>query len=204
MITTTLLALLAATDVNSAADVEAPKPKPAWAFQLSLGAPTVLGGSFALSGATSGALGGLGALGVARPLFTNALIIERAFGEQWTGLTSISFGYSAFGAGLSNTSGAAMLGARWYATRAYDGFFVGPEFLGQLNVTESSTLPLTTTNSWGLGVRARAGWTQPFGEHFILSGSAGLGATVALTSSTTASQTLNVSLDVQLAAGLVF
>lgn len=209
MITTTLLTLLAAAEVStSSIPVEPPAP-PTWSVQLSLAAPSLLGASFSLGPQTTSGLGGLtgglGALGfssIPQPSFSNGITIERALGEKWSGVLSGSFGYST--SSLTTLSGAGMLGARWYAKRTFDGFWAGPELLFMANTMDASSLGLSAFRTYAGGVRGRAGWTQPFGEHFLVSGSAGLGANLAWTTTPSSQQTLNLGLDLALSAGLVF
>lgn len=55
-----------------------------------------------------------------------------------------------------------------------------------------------------VGVRGRAGRTQRFGAHFLVSASAGLGANVDWTTGTFSQTTLDFSIDGTLSAGLMF
>lgn len=213
MTTITLLTLLAAAEVSSSPELETPE-RPTWGVQLSLASPTLVGASFELGGSP-----GLGVLGtIVRPGFGNALTLERAFSERWSGTASLSFGFTSVGP-LNTTTGSGMLGARWYAKRAFDGFWGGPELLFQLNVTDMTGLSAlgglggvgtlgglgtASLRTYAAGVRGRAGWTQPFGEHFTVTASAGLGANVAWQTTPLAHQNLNLGLDVALGAGLVF
>lgn len=213
MITTTLLTLLAAAEVSTTtATTEAPPPTEpkTWSIQLSLASPSVLNASFDISPPT-GSLGGLlgaaggGVLGgISRPFFSNGLTVERSLGEKWSGLASLSFGYGSTGAPVTTISGSGVLGARWYSSRVFDGFFAGPELLFLVNTLEAPTLGFPSSRSYAGGVRGRAGWTQPFGEHFIVSGSAAVGANVMWSTSPLQQQTLNLTLELALAAGLVF
>lgn len=198
MLTTLVMAVLAANEVNTVDDSVTSSP-PTWSVQLSLATPSVLGASVALeSGASPG---GLGVLGVIRPSFANALTVEHAFGERWTGVGSLSFG-ATFMPPLTTMAGAGVLGARWYATRALEGFFVGPEVMFQLNTTDVPGL--TGIKTYAAGAGARLGWLQRFGDHFMASASAGLNANVAWLTVPSTMQTLNVGLDLALAAGLLF
>ncbi|MFT3711358.1 MAG: hypothetical protein QM817_27310 [Archangium sp.] len=184
-------------------------------MQLSVTSPSLVGASFALGPGGSGLLGGLvggvaglGSLaglgvGVLRPAFGNELTLERAFGPSWSGIASLSVSYSA--SAFNSFGGGGMLGARWYAKRTFDGFFAGPELLFQASVTDVPPgFGLSSLRSYAGGVRGRAGWTQPFGEHFVVSASVGLGANLAWATAPTSQQTLNLTLDAALAAGLVF
>lgn len=220
MTSLTLLTLLAAAEVSSSSPAPDAPERGTWGVQLSLASPTLVGASFDLGGTP-----GIGVLGsVVRPGFSNALTLERAFTERWSAVASLSFGFTSAGP-VNTTTGSGMLGARWYAKRAFDGFWAGPELLFQLNLTEAPSglsalgglggagslgavggLSATPMRSYAGGVRGRAGWTQPFGEHFTVTASLGLGANVAwqTTPLPFARQNLNLGLDVALGAGLVF
>lgn len=202
MLTTLLMAVFAANEVNP---VEAEEPK--WAIQLSLAAPSILHSSFALGGNSGSALGGLGGaslLGVSRPGFATALTVERAFGEHWTGAASLGIDTNVSSV-FTTISGTGVLGARWYAKRSLDGFFVGPEVMFRLNTIHTELEGIAEYRFYAAGAGARAGWMQRFGDHFMASASAGVSANVAWTTTTLMPvQTLNVGLDLALGAGLLF
>ncbi|MBL8913780.1 MAG: hypothetical protein JNM17_23965 [Archangium sp.] len=211
MTSITLLALLAAAEVSTSSPTPDVPERGTWSAQLSLASPTLVGASFDLGGTPPG-IGVLGA--VSRPVFSNGLTLERAFGEKWTGVASVSFGFTSVSV-VNTTTGTGVIGSRWYAKRAFDGFWAGPELLFQLNMSEFALgglsgisglggLVPSLTRSYAAGLRGRAGWTQPFGEHFIVTASAGLGANVVWQTTPLARQNLNLGLDVALAAGLVF
>jgi opacity protein-like surface antigen len=201
MTSTLLLAVLAASEVTSTTAAAPPEAESRnWAVQLSLGTPPVLGASFELG--PSVLPSGLGSLGtITRAQFTTSVTLERAFGEHWTGVGAFSAGLTSMVLPLTTLNGVGVLGAHWYAKRPFDGFWVGPELMFQTNVSLS---PLSSLKYYAGGARVRLGWTQPFGEHFIVSGSTGVTAQVSWTTSPGSQQSLSVGGDLNLSAGLVF
>lgn len=200
MLLTALIMMLAAADVQATAQVTEVQPK--WAVNYALTSPSVIGASFSL---TPASMSGLGALGsVTRPTFTNTLSLERALGEHLTGLAALTFGYSQFSASTNSVSGGGLLGVHWYQSRPLDGFWAGPEVLFQLTTLQVPAGVLVGARTQAVGVRARAGWTQRFGAHFLVSASAGVGGNLDWTTGTFSQTTLNLSVDGALGAGLMF
>lgn len=198
MLTTLLMTCLAATEVNA---VDAAQPPPTWGLQLTLASPSILGASFALNEGS----GGLGQLG--RGTFMPGLTVERGFGTRWTGVASLSVGVGVTPS-YNSVSGGGVLGARWYATRAFDGFFLGPELMVNLHAGASPLAGVDLFQTYAVGAGARVGWTQRFGEHFVASASAALNGHVSWSPPSAGRPaphtTLNLGLDVMLSAGLVF
>jgi hypothetical protein len=199
MLLTALTMLLAAADVQTA--IERTEVQPKWAVNYALTSPSLIGASFNLTPPSSSGLGVLGS--VSRPTFTNSLSLERALGEHLTGVAAVTFGYSQFAPLVSSVSGGGLLGVHWYPYRPLDGFWAGPELVFQLTTFEAAGLGPGMRHQ-AVGVRARGGWTQRFGGHFLVSASAGLGANLDAISGTFPQTTLNLSIDGTLLAGLMF
>jgi hypothetical protein len=201
MLLTALTMMLAAADVQTTAEQADVQPK--WAVNYALTSPSVIGASFSLTPAAQSGLGGLGS--VTRPVFTNTLSLERALGEHLTGLVALTFGYSQFSASVSSVSGGGLLGVHWYQSRPLEGFWAGPEVLFQLTTLQvPGGLGGAGSQTQAVGLRGRAGWTQRFGAHFLVSASAGVGANLDWTSGSFAQTTLNLAVDGALGAGLMF
>ena len=197
--------LTALTLMFAAAEVQAPEVQPQWAVNYALTSPSVIGASFNLTPLSVSGLGGTGVLGsVSRPSFTNALSLERALGEHVTGIAALTFGFAQFERSVSSVSGGGMLGVHWYAWRPLDGFWAGPEALFQLTTLQLPSALGPGSSTQAVGVRARAGWTQRFGAHFLVSAAAGVGANVSWFEGTTPQTTLNLAVDGTLLAGLMF
>ncbi len=197
MIITTLLTLLAASEVSQPAPPEAPAPK-IWSVQLSLATPSVLRATFELSPPTGQA--GLGVLGALSAFtLTNSLTGEFAIARHWTTALSLGFGFGT-GSGLNTTVGSGAAGVRWYVKQPFEGFWAGPETIFQL--TSYSGPVITGSQMYLAGARARVGWTQPFGENFLVAASAGAGADMLWLPDQ--STRLGLGLDLALTAGLVF
>jgi hypothetical protein len=202
MLLTTLTLLLAAADLDTTTE-------PKWAVDYALTTPSLLQAAFTLASASPSGVGALG--GVVVPGFTNALSLERTLGSQLTGVAALTFGYTQFAAGSSSLTGGGVLGVHWYQARALDGFWAGPELTVQLSSFHSSGASSggVDTNSRAVGARARVGWTQRFGAHFLISASAAAGANLDSTTMETDpgrfSQTsVRLALDAALAAGVRF
>ncbi|MGV3623031.1 MAG: DUF3575 domain-containing protein [Archangium sp.] len=200
MLTTLVLAVLAVDEVHP---LEAPE-EPAWGLQLLVAAPSVLHASFGLSASTLGGLSGLGGISSVRPPLSGAFTVERRFGEHWTGAAQVMF-VGAFAEASTFAGGGGVIGARWYPTRAFDGFFIGPEAIALVSNSEYRAAETTRMSSWGVGLAARAGWMQRFGAHFMASASAAVGANVTSSQAfDTRMQSVNVGLELALGAGLLF
>ena len=200
MLLTALTMMLAAAEVQTTAEQTEVQPK--WAVYYALTSPSVIGASFSLTPPASG-LGGLGS--VTRPVFTNTLSLERALGEHLTGLAALTFGFSQFTASMSSVSGGGLLGVHWYQSRPLEGFWAGPEVLFQLTTLQvPGVVGGAGAQTQAVGLRARAGWTQRFGAHFLVSAAAGVGGNLDWTTGPFAQTTLNLAVDGTLAAGLMF
>lgn len=202
MLLTTLTLLLAAAAPETTAE-------PKWAVDYALTTPSLMQASFTLASVTPSGVGSLG--GVVVPGFTNGLSLERTLGAQLTGVAALTFGYTQFAAGGSSLSGGGVLGVHWYQARALDGFWAGPELTVQLSSFHASGVSGGgfDSNTRAVGARARAGWTQRFGAHFLISASAGLGANLDSTTSTSdpgqfSQTTVHLAVDAALAAGVMF
>ena len=97
-----------------------------------------------------------------------------------------------------------MVGVHWYAWRPLDGFWVGPEALFQLVTLQVTSALGPGSSAQAVGVRARAGWTQRFGAHFLVSAAAGVGGNLYWIEGAIPQTTLNLAVDGTLLAGLMF